>query len=152
MKLLAKATGPYGMLGGQVMDVENESRDDVALDRLVVRCEIPGFAWLMALFDTLALNGAVSFDDEFLLLRKTWLSLAGVIHSLDPGAHRADTALVGTGLQVLCAEWPWRWLAPPASRAFATHVSNAELYGVLGNLSLAGWRYWTRRLGQTLRP
>ena len=34
VKLLAKATGPYGMLGGQVMDVENESRDDVALDRL----------------------------------------------------------------------------------------------------------------------
>ena len=34
VKLLAKATGPYGMLGGQIMDVENESRDDVALDRL----------------------------------------------------------------------------------------------------------------------
>ncbi len=32
--LLAKATGPYGMLGGQIMDVENESRDDVTLDRL----------------------------------------------------------------------------------------------------------------------
>lgn len=34
VKLLAKATGPYGMLGGQIMDVENESRDDVAIDRL----------------------------------------------------------------------------------------------------------------------
>ena len=34
VRLLAKATGPYGMLGGQIMDVENESRDDVALDRL----------------------------------------------------------------------------------------------------------------------
>ena len=34
VKLLAKATGPYGMLGGQIMDVENESRDDVTLDRL----------------------------------------------------------------------------------------------------------------------
>lgn len=34
VKLLAKATGAYGMLGGQVMDVENESRDDVTLDRL----------------------------------------------------------------------------------------------------------------------
>lgn len=34
VKLLAGATGPYGMLGGQIMDVENESRDDVTLDRL----------------------------------------------------------------------------------------------------------------------
>ena len=34
VKLLAKATGPFGMLGGQIMDVENESRDDVTLDRL----------------------------------------------------------------------------------------------------------------------
>ena len=124
---------------------------DVVLDRLVVRREIPGFGWLMELFDVLALSG-VSFDDQLLLLRKTWLSLAGVIHSLDPGAHRADTALIGTGLQALCTEWPWRWLSPPASRAFATHVSNADLYGVFANLSLAGWRYWTRSLGLTLRP
>ena len=34
VQLLAKATGPYGMLGGQVMDVENESRTDVDLRRL----------------------------------------------------------------------------------------------------------------------
>ncbi len=34
IKLLAKATGPYGMLGGQIMDVENESRDDVTIERL----------------------------------------------------------------------------------------------------------------------
>lgn len=34
LQLLAKATGPYGMLGGQIMDVENESRSDVTLERL----------------------------------------------------------------------------------------------------------------------
>lgn len=34
VQLLAKATGPYGMLGGQMMDVENESRTDVDLERL----------------------------------------------------------------------------------------------------------------------
>lgn len=32
--LLARATGPSGMLGGQIMDIENESRDDVPMDRL----------------------------------------------------------------------------------------------------------------------
>ncbi|MBQ8469163.1 MAG: polyprenyl synthetase family protein, partial [Clostridia bacterium] len=34
VQLLAKATGPYGMLGGQVMDVGNESRTDIDLRRL----------------------------------------------------------------------------------------------------------------------
>lgn len=34
VKRLAHATGPAGMLGGQIMDVENESRDDVTLKRL----------------------------------------------------------------------------------------------------------------------
>ena len=34
LRLLAAATGPYGMLGGQVMDIANESADDVSLQRL----------------------------------------------------------------------------------------------------------------------
>lgn len=34
VQLLAKATGPYGMLGGQIMDLANEARDDVDVKRL----------------------------------------------------------------------------------------------------------------------
>ena len=34
IKCLSHATGPSGMLGGQLMDIENESREDVSLDRL----------------------------------------------------------------------------------------------------------------------
>lgn len=34
VQLLAKATGPYGMLGGQILDTENETRTDVDVHRL----------------------------------------------------------------------------------------------------------------------
>ena len=34
LQLLAKATGPYGMLGGQIMDLANEGREDVDAKRL----------------------------------------------------------------------------------------------------------------------
>ena len=34
IRLLAKATGPYGMLGGQILDTENESRNDIDVHRL----------------------------------------------------------------------------------------------------------------------
>ena len=34
VRLLAKATGPYGMLGGQILDIENETRTDLDVRRL----------------------------------------------------------------------------------------------------------------------
>lgn len=34
IRLLAKATGPYGMLGGQIMDIENETRTGIDEKRL----------------------------------------------------------------------------------------------------------------------
>lgn len=114
-----------------------------SLDRAVRRNRPIGFKWLLELMDDLALNGASGFDEALSVFRKSWLSLAGVIGDLGVDAN-PDLSLLNTGLAHLMAEWPRRLFAPPASRAFGTHLSNLDLM----QLATSGWassaRYWSR--------
>ena len=104
-----------------------------------------GFDWLVGLLDRLALQGAGGFGAQLAGVRKSWLSLAGVLRDLD-----ADTApdlpLFGVGLQRLLAELPARLVAPADSRAFATHVSTVDLIALAGAAWPASLRYWSRLL------
>ncbi len=121
-----------------------------SLDRAVRNRHPIGFNWLLALMDELALHGASGFDDSLSVLRKSWLSLTGVIGDLGVDAS-PDLSLLSSGFGHLLAEWPQRVFAPPASRAFGTHLSNADLL----QLAASGWtsvaRYWAR-LARTSIP
>lgn len=121
---------------------------DRSLDRLVASGRPVGFAWLVRLLDELALAGATGFGEQLSVFRKTWLALSGVIHDLGTDIA-ADAPLINAGLHRFLVELPARLMARPDSRAFGTHVSNADL----ARLTLAAWpttlRYWSRFIGGT---
>jgi ubiquinone biosynthesis protein len=87
---------------------------------------LPGLGWLTTLLDRAALEAGARFDDDLLLLRKSLLTLDGVVRDLAAGHPIAlDLALAATGR--LFEEWPRRLIASPFSRDFATHLSNLDL-------------------------
>jgi ubiquinone biosynthesis protein len=131
--------------GRELVDIVERS-----LDGLVGSGRPVGFDWLVGLLDALALHGATGFGEQLAVFRKTWLSLSGVIRDLGAGVA-ADVPLLSVGLRQFVAEWPARLFALPDSRAFATHVSNADL----ARLAASSWpttlRYWAR-LARALSP
>ncbi|NLD67651.1 MAG: AarF/ABC1/UbiB kinase family protein [Limnobacter sp.] len=129
-----------------------------ALDRLVAQGRPPGFDWLLGLLDEFALASPRPLPAELALLRKTWLSLSGVIGDLAPELS-PDFPLFDVGLRRFFAELPARMLAPPTSRAFATHLSNADLAAAGSGWGIVWLRWWTRlaslatrRAGHAARP
>lgn len=116
-----------------------------SLDRLVLSGRPIGFDWLVGMLDDVALQGRTGFGEQLTVLRKSWLSLSGVVRDLH-GDVPADLPLLGTGLQQFAAELPQRLLARPDCRDFSTHVSNADL----ARLAASAWptcsRYWLRWL------
>lgn len=121
-----------------------------ALDRLVLEGRPPGFGWLLAMLDDLALRRGAGFSEEFALFRKSWLSLSGVIADL-AGERSPDPPLLAAGLREFLAEAPARLLAPPHAHDFSTHVSNADLLQVGASSWLAAARYWSRLMAAALR-
>lgn len=119
-----------------------------ALDRVVFQGCFPGFEWTLELLDGLALDAAAGFHEHFILFRKTWFSLSGLIH--DMGGGSPDWPLVVLGLRQFVAELPSRTLARPDAADFSTHVSNAEVMRAFSSLGLITMRYWARRMKPTL--
>ena len=116
-----------------------------ALDRVAFQGHVPGFDWLLTLIDELALQTATGFWEDFVLLRKSWLSLSGVIGDLI-GTHSPDPQLIGLALQRFLAEMPARSLAQaqPGAQHFASHLSNADLLRLCASPWLISLRYWER--------
>ena len=101
----------------------------------VRRGVFPGFEWLTPLLDELARTASVNFPEETALFRKSLLTLRGVVR--DVSAHTSvDEILIRDGGREFLGESPLRALAPFGSRAFGTHVSNADL---LRFVSSAPW-------------
>jgi hypothetical protein len=98
--------------------------------------------WLMALLDRLGTAGAMQFPENLTLFRKALLTLSGVIGDVS-GQPSIDEVLVMTGLAQFGREWPARPFAPFASRAFGTHWSNADGFGLWAGWPLTVARYWT---------
>jgi ubiquinone biosynthesis protein len=114
-----------------------------ALDRVALHGQFPGFEWLLTFLDELALDTAAGFREDFVLFRKTWFSLSGVIHDL-AGAHAPDIPLLWQGVMRFLAELPERLLAGPESTLFSTHVSNADIVRTGASALLIPLRYWIR--------
>jgi ubiquinone biosynthesis protein len=101
----------------------------------VRRGVFPGFEWLTPLLDGLARTASVTFPEETALFRKSLLTLRGVVRDVSPHTS-VDEILIRDGGREFLGESPLRALAPFESRAFGTHVSNADL---LRFVSSAPW-------------
>jgi len=101
----------------------------------------PGFAWLLRLLDRLVASGAATFPEDLLFFRKALLSLLGVVADVSADCD-LDAVLSRAAGAELCREWPARILAAPDSRAFGTHLSNADLLGLWLSLPATAARFW----------
>ena len=104
----------------------------------------PGLDWLMALLDRLGTAGAMRFPEELTLFRKALLTLSGVIGDVS-GQPSIDEVLIMTGLTQCCREWPARAFASFDSRAFGSHLSNADGFGLWAGLPMTVARYGIER-------
>ena len=113
-----------------VNDARLTAAVDRALDRLVFATERPGFDWLLALLDDVALRSAAGFPEDFTLFRKSWGSLSGLLGDL---ASRAspDVELFTAGLPHFLVELPAR-------------LASADPWRLGAAASLVPLRYWTR--------
>lgn len=121
-----------------------QAQVEAALDRIAAGAAMPGFDWALSLLDAVALRIPTGFDENLTLLRKTWLSLSGVLAEL-VGHASADAALLRGGLQQLAAEWPQRLRAPSTDADFAIPLSNAELGELAATTGFAWMRLISRR-------
>ncbi|MCC9000015.1 MAG: AarF/ABC1/UbiB kinase family protein [Candidatus Contendobacter sp.] len=109
--------------------------------RQVRQGTFPGMNWLMALLDRLGTAGAMQFPEELTLFRKALLTLSGVIRDVS-AQPSIDEALILTGLTQCFRELATRGLAPFDSRAFGSHLSNADGFSAWAGLPIAVVRYW----------
>ncbi len=143
--IVAAAIGDAGGIARSISSLSVSEPDESSLRREVgialssLRGMTPGISWVTALLDRAALHARVRFDDRLLLFRKSILTVQGVVADLDPDCS-IDTLLhAEVGIR-LVQEWPRRWMSAPSSRAFSTHLSNADL----GKLIWSACTSWTR--------
>ena len=105
----------------------------------------PGISWLLGVLDRAALEAGAVLPEDLILLRKSWLSLHGVLADLDP-LYSTEIAMLLAVLGRAVADTPRRLLALPWSRAFGTHLSNLDVLRL--SLSAAGTtrRFWQQTL------
>jgi len=119
--------------------------------REVRRGTFPGFNWLTGLLDELARTAAIHFPEETTLFRKSMLTLQGVAEDVS-GNVSVDDVLVQSGIAAFASDLPLRPLAPVASRAFASRVSNLDLLRAWAALPTLPMRYWLGVYGDVLTP
>ena len=111
---------------------------------------MPGLSWLTRLLDRCVMQAGVRFAAPLLLFRKALHCLQGVLADIDP-RFDADRVLLQEFMARLVREWPMRAFAVPWDNSFATHLSNAELQGLMMTLPLAAARGWLGRLSAAER-
>jgi ubiquinone biosynthesis protein len=104
---------------------------------------VPGLSWLIALLDEASQKARLRVAADLLLFRKSLHTLEGVIAEIGDGRVQIDDVLLVDFLGYLACELPRRWQAAPSSRAFATHLSNADLTLALLDSPAAFARFWT---------
>lgn len=123
---LAENTPERGPLLSAANHWLNENRPESML--------VPSLVAMLRLLDQLAESG-VHFPREMLVFRRACFMLEGVIADVNPTVS-IESALTATAVERLISEWPMRWVKPPFSRDFASHVSLLDLSGWM--LTLAG--------------
>jgi len=108
----------------------------------------PGIGWLTRLLDQIVIEARVRLKPEFLLFRKSLLTLEGVLADLTRSGERTgdiviDQTLVSLLLGQLLIEWPERLQRPLDVRIFGTHLSTADLMSLFWSGPGSFARYWT---------
>jgi ubiquinone biosynthesis protein len=148
-------------IGKLAVEIEDRSALRLAVDQAMAEVRggrPPGLSWLVHLIDRLvtAEGGraiAVRFPSRLLFLRKSLVSLEGVLADLDGGSW--DRVLVAAALRKAISDLPKRRRSGPFSRSFSTHLSNAELLSLLGSgpataarFFWQSWEAWARGTGE----
>jgi ubiquinone biosynthesis protein len=121
-----------------------------AATRALVRARrgaLPGLTWFIGLLDDATQTAHLRVSPELMLMRKALLTLEGVLAELGLNGDELDALLLTEFLIHFAGEWPRRWLSAPQSRAFATRLSNADLWRLLAAWPTTAMRWATGAFG-----
>jgi ubiquinone biosynthesis protein len=117
-----------------------------------VRCgQLPGLTWLVGMLDEATQSSRLRVGSEMMMFRKSLLTLSGVVRDLDAKGAEIEKTLFREFLIQFGKELPERWFSWPASRAFATRLSNIDITATILNLPLAVARFWQAEWLDVLR-
>ncbi len=102
---------------------------------------LPGFSSLTSLLDEAVRNAGLSFGADLMLFRKALHMVEGVVTDMAGGSGLIDQVLLREFIFHFSAEWPWRFLASPDSRSFATRISNTDLAELMLNFPWMAIRF-----------
>lgn len=108
---------------------------------------LPNLAWLTRLLDRSVVEGGVRFEANLLLFRKALHCLQGVLADVDP-QFDVDRVLLQEVMARYWREWPMRAFALPWDHCFATHISHAEVQGLMMALPLVAGRAWLEQVSR----
>jgi ubiquinone biosynthesis protein len=125
---------------GRVDDAAGVRAEIAAGIARVRRGTFPGFVWLVDLLDRLGRSGSMTFPEATTLFRKSLLTLTGVVADVCREGS-VDDVLVRSGAAEFGRELRRRPGATLDSRAFGTHVSNADLIKLWASVPWMPTRY-----------
>lgn len=153
--LLGALTLDAGRMEAVVLRLSRQPPAGSALARVINRSlrelrwgRFPGVAWLTRLLDGVVLQAGARLRPNFLLFRKSLLTLEGVLADLTPpdspdSSLHLDGAMLAGFARQFAAEWPERLVHRPDSRALHTHLSSTDLLGLLWSFPTTLARFWT---------
>lgn len=102
---------------------------------------LPGVSWLLRLLDSVVQSAGARLCGDLLLLRKTLLTLEGVVADVSPDAS-VDAIMFAAGLERFARDWPGRLVCTPGSRRHAWPLSNVDLALAACSLPATAARFW----------
>lgn len=131
-----------GLADGRIIDRRSLTQVVIVWLRRVRRGQFPGVSWLIGLVDDAAQTAGLRVAGDMLLFRKSLLTLEGVVGEIGAEGHWVDDVAMAEFMRHFAGELPTRCFFPPASRKFATHLSNADLTKAFLSLPMTVLRYW----------
>jgi ubiquinone biosynthesis protein len=118
--------------------------------RQIRQGRLPAFDWLVELLDDAVLTAGLNMSEEMVLFRKAVLTITGVIEDIFESAT-PDDAMIRSAFYNVMREVPERALASYASRAFASHLSNEDLFNLWASAPLTASRWWVGHMMDAMR-
>jgi len=121
----------------------NELRSVVAASlHELRRGRAAGLCWLVELLDRVTQQAGLRFPADLMMFRKTLYTLRGVAAEIGGDDAMLDAVMARQFAVSFVSEWPARWFSAPASRDFATRLSNVDIGSTLAAMPLAAVRLW----------
>jgi ubiquinone biosynthesis protein len=104
--------------------------------------QFPGIDWLVGMLDDAVQYAGLRVAADLMLFRKMLHTLQGVITEIRASGFQIDQVLFAEFLRHFALEWPGRWFKPPASRRYATRLSNVDLMRTVLSMPETAARFW----------